>query len=105
MKKTFHLLENEGISYDFIDYKKQKPSEELLEGFSKKSSLDQLINKKGTTYRKLSDDQKTALETQATAFPIMTENSSMIKRPIVQFPDGELIIGLHDEEILKKAGK
>lgn len=105
MKKTFQLLENEGISYEFIDYKKQKPSEELLESFANKASLDQLINRKGTTYRKLSEDEKVALETDTTAFPLMAENSSMIKRPIFQFPDGELILGLLEKEILKKAKK
>jgi Spx/MgsR family transcriptional regulator len=105
MKKTFQLLEKEGIAYEFIDYKKQKPSKELLETFNKKASLDQLVNKKGTTYRKLSEDQKIALETETTAFPLIIENSSMIKRPIVQFPDGELILGLQEEKILKKAKK
>lgn len=105
MKKTFQLLENEGISYEFIDYKKHKPSRELLESFREKSSLDQLINRKGTTYRKLSDDDKAALDIDETAFSVMSENSSMIKRPIVQFPDGELLLGLQEEEILKKAKK
>lgn len=102
MKKTFQLLDREGVSYEFIDYKKQKPSRELLEGFSQKAGLDQLVNKKGTTYRKLSEDQKGALETKTTAIPLMIENSSMIKRPIVQFPDGELILGLQEEEIIQK---
>jgi Spx/MgsR family transcriptional regulator len=105
MKKTFQLLDSEGIPYEFIDYKKQKPSEELLESFSKKASLDQLVNRKGTTYRKLSEDQKAALETETTAFPLMAENSSMIKRPIVQFSDGELVLGLQEDEIIKKAKK
>ncbi len=103
MKKTFQLLDNEGISYEFIDYKKQKPSQDLLENFTKKAGLDRLVNKKGTTYRKLSEDEKTSLESVSTAFPLMMENSSMIKRPIVQFPDGELILGLQEEEILQKA--
>lgn len=105
MKKTFQLLEKEGIAYEFIDYKKQKPTRELLETFNNKAPLDQLVNKKGTTYRKLSEDQKAALKTDTTAFPLIIENSSMIKRPIVQFPDGELILGLQEEEILKKAKK
>ena len=103
MKKTFQLLDNEGISYEFVDYKKQKPTQGLLEDFGKKAGLDQVVNKRGTTYRKLSEDQKAALETKATAFSLIMENSSMIKRPIVQFPDGELILGLQEEEILKKA--
>jgi len=103
MKKTFQLLDNEGVSYEFIDYKKQKPTNELLASFVNKASVEQLVNRKGTTYRKLTDEQKASLETETTAFSLMIENSSMIKRPIVQFPDGELILGLQEEEILKKA--
>lgn len=103
MKKAFQLLDGEGISYEFIDYKKQKPSSQLLEDFTTKVGLEQLVNKKGTTFRKLSEDQKAALEKKETALPLIMENSSMIKRPIVQFPDGELILGLQEDEILKKA--
>lgn len=105
MKKTFQLLDNEGIDYEFIDYKKQKPTKELLESFASKVTVEQLVNRKGTTYRKLSDVEKASLENGTTAFPLMIESSSMIKRPIVQFPDGELILGLQEEEILMKATK
>ena len=103
MKKTFQLLEQEGIDYDFIDYKKERPNTELLGGFMKKRSLEELINKRGTTYKKLSDEQKEFLENEASAVPIMMENSSMIKRPIIEFPDGALLVGFQEEEIIKKA--
>lgn len=102
MKKAFQLLDGESVSYEFIDYKKQNPTLELLESFTTKVSLEQLVNKKGTTYRKLSEDQKAALEKQETALHLIMENSSMIKRPIIQFPEGELIIGLQEEKILSK---
>src|SRR5690606_28975365 len=102
MKKAFQLLEQEGVSYNFIDYKKQKPSEDLLQEFSEKIGLDQVVNKKGTTYRKLSEEQKAALDSEVTAFPLIMENSSMIKRPILRFPDGTLIVGLQEQGILGK---
>lgn len=102
MKKTFQLMDENGVSYEFVDYKKNKPSVSLLTEFSKSVGLDQLINKKGTTYRKLSDEQKAALETKETAFPLMAENSSMIKRPIIQISEGDLILGYQEEEIIKK---
>ncbi len=103
MKRAFHLLEQEGVGYDFIDYKKERPDNELLGSFMKKKGLEELINKRGTTYKKLSDEQKEFLGDEATAVPIIIENSSMIKRPIIEFPDGELIVGLQEEEIVKKA--
>ncbi len=53
MKKTFDFLAEKGVEYDFIDYKKQKPDAALLEGFLEKTELASLVNKKGTTYRKM----------------------------------------------------
>lgn len=103
MKKTFGLLEHEGIGYDFIDYKKEGPDKELLNRFTDRIGLEALINKRGTTYKRLSDEQKGQLDNHSGAFPIMMENSSMIKRPVIEFPDGELIVGFQEAEIIKKA--
>lgn len=103
IKKTLQLLEHEGIGYDFIDYKKELPSKELIEGFLQKVSLSELINKRGTTYKKLTEDQKNLLESKESSLPVIINNSSLIKRPVVQFPNGDLIVGLKKEEILKLA--
>lgn len=103
MKKTFQWLEKEGISYEFIDYKKEEPNIDLLKGFLDQARLAELINRKGTTFKKLSTEQKSLLENQDTALPILAENSSMIKRPLIQFPDGQLVVGFQEEEILDKA--
>ncbi len=99
MKKTFDYLNERGREYEFIDYKKQKPSEELLTGFLEKTSLESLVNKKGTTYRKLTDAQKAQLEDQESALPILMENSSMIKRPLIMYPDGTVSLGFVPEEM------
>src|SRR5690554_7365331 len=105
MKKTFQLLEKEGVSFEFVDYKKEKPDIALLEGFTDRVGLDQLVNRKGTTFRKLSDAQKASLDHKESAFPLLAENSSMIKRPILQFPDGDLILGFQEDEILQRVSK
>ncbi len=102
MKKTFTFLEEKGVAYEFIDYKKQKPSQELLVGFLAKTPLDSLVNKQGTTYRKMDDSQKSALEKVETALPILIENSSMIKRPVIVYPDGSLTLGFAPEKISEK---
>lgn len=99
MKKTFDFLAEKGVEYDFIDYKKKKPDAALLQGFLKKTDLSLLVNKKGTTYRKMTDEQKTALEKEVTAIPILEENSSMIKRPVIIYADGSLTLGFDAEEI------
>ncbi len=104
MKKTFNFLEEKGVSFDFTDYKKEEPTKELLEDFLAKSSLEALVNKKGTTYRKMDDAQKTALEKQETAIPILIQNPSMIKRPLIAYPDGSLTLGFNEEKIAAHLG-
>ncbi|MDR7131738.1 arsenate reductase [Algoriphagus sp. 4150] len=99
MKKTFDFLTEKGVDYDFIDYKREKPDAVLLEGFLKKTDLSSLVNKKGTTYRKMTDDQKSALENEETAIPVLEENSSMIKRPVIVYKDGSIGLGFDPEEI------
>lgn len=102
MKKTFSFLEAEGIEFDFVDYKKEAPSEELLLKFESKVGLESLINKRGTTFRKLTDSEKYLLENKASAIKILMEKSSMIKRPILEFPNGKLVLGFEPEQIKSK---
>ncbi|WP_291781388.1 Spx/MgsR family RNA polymerase-binding regulatory protein [Cecembia sp.] len=104
MKKTFDFLGNEGVNYEFVDYKKKAPGTELLNSFAEKVGFEALVNKKGTTYRKLEDREKELLGSKESALAILTEKSSMIKRPIVEFPDGSLILGFEPEQIKGKLG-
>jgi Spx/MgsR family transcriptional regulator len=105
MKKAFKTFDSEEIGYIFHDYKKEAPSEGLLKKFIEKAGLDNVVNKRGTTYRKLSDEQKQAVEHVESALPILQANSSMIKRPIVELPDGQVIVGFgpHLVEKIKEA--
>lgn len=102
MKKTFDFLESEGIDYEFTDYKKSSPHAGLLVKFADKVGFEKLINKKGMTYRQLSDEEKTQLESENAALALLSKKSSMIKRPIVQFPDGSIILGFEPEAIKGK---
>lgn len=102
MKKTFDFLNENNIPYQFIDYKKQAPDVALLKKFAKIVGFESLINKKGTTYKKLSEEDKKKMETENTSLQILVSNSSMIRRPIIEFPNGELILGFEPEKILAK---
>jgi arsenate reductase (glutaredoxin) len=102
MKKAFAFLEAKGIAYEFVDYKKHKPDEQLLVRFADKVGFASLINKKGTTYRKLSEEDKEELEVEAKALALLGSQSSMIKRPIIEFPDGSLVVGFDEAEISQK---
>ena len=102
MKKTFSFLEEKGISYEFIDYKKQSPDTNLLQAFLSKITLDSLINKQGTTYKKLDESQKEAVGQELTAFPILMAQPSMIKRSLIEYPDGSITLGFVPEQIASK---
>jgi Spx/MgsR family transcriptional regulator len=102
MKKTFDFLESKGVEYEFIDYKKHKPSKELLTDFIEKAGLDAVINRKGMTYRKMDEGQKQSLEKADSAIPILMDNSSMVKRPIILYPDESLTLGFDSDAIAEK---
>jgi Spx/MgsR family transcriptional regulator len=102
MKKTFAFLEENGLSYEFIDYKKQSPSADLLRNFLSKTSLETLVNRQGTTYKKLEDAQKDAVLQESTALPILTAQPSMIKRPLIEYADGSVTLGFLPDQIAAK---
>lgn len=102
MKNTFSFLEEKGVYYEFIDYKKQKPDGELLAFFADKLGIENLPNKKGTTYRKLSDQDKSLLDDPKQALELLQANTSMIKRPILVFPSGQVMAGFDPEAISKE---
>lgn len=104
MSKSMAFLQEKGVGFELIDFKKQKPSEQLLKGFLAQTSLNVLVNKQGTTYRKMTGAQKMHLENEATALSLLVENSSMIKRPIIVYPDGSITIGFQPKEIEDKLG-
>ena len=88
MKKAFDLLNELGLVYEFHDYKKQGIDKETIQRWVDSLGIDKVLNKRGTTWRKLEDVQKQAADSDVDqAIDLLIENTSMIKRPIVE---GEL---------------
>lgn len=83
VKKARRWLDNAGISYEFHDYKKKGITEAKLKGWSKESDWELLLNRRGTTWRKLDEAQREGI-TQAKAIKLMKENTSLIKRPVIE---------------------
>ena len=85
MKKAFTKLDELGVSYNFHDYKKQGIDKESVQRWVNELGIDKVLNKRGTTWRKLSDEQKQAADSDVdNAIDLLIENTSMIKRPIVE---------------------
>lgn len=85
MKKAFAKLDELGVSYEFHDYKKQGIDKDSVKRWVDELGIDKVLNKRGTTWRKLDDSQKQAADANIdTAIDLLIENTSMIKRPIVE---------------------
>ena len=99
MKKARAWLDQRGVAYDFHDYKSAGIDRERLERWSKKVGWETLLNRAGTTFRKLPDKDKTAVD-EKKAIALMLDQPSMIKRPVLDH-DGKLIVGFSLETYAK----
>ena len=85
MKKAFTKLDELSVSYDFHDYKKQGIEKDTIQRWVESLGIDKVLNKRGTTWRKLTDEQKQAADASVDkAIDLLVENTSMIKRPIIE---------------------
>ncbi|MBE0363294.1 arsenate reductase [Pseudoalteromonas ulvae UL12] len=82
IKKAKKWLDSQNVSYQFHDYRKQGLTAELLQTFEAQLGWEQLVNKRGTTYRALTDEQKAGLN-KDTALALLLEHPAMIKRPLL----------------------
>lgn len=90
MKKARTWLEAHGAAYDFHDYKKAGITAETLNAWADAVGWEVLINKAGTTFRKLPDADKAGID-RAKAIALMVEHPSLIKRPVLEYPGGVLV--------------
>jgi Spx/MgsR family transcriptional regulator len=95
MKKAFTWLDGHGVAYDFHDYKKAGVSRAELERWCAALGWDKVLNRAGTTFRKLPEAARANLD-QASAIALMLEQPSMIKRPVLEGP-GVLELGFKPE--------
>lgn len=84
MKKSFAALTVAGKDYVFHDYKKSGVSREILQRWIAELGIDSIINKRGTTWRKLTTEQQARCADPEQAIALMIEYTSMIKRPIIE---------------------
>jgi len=92
IKKARTWLGAEGVAFDFHDYKKAGIDPAKLRDWVDRLGWEVLLNRAGTTYRALSDEQKQGLDADK-AVALMVAQPSMIKRPVVETGDGRLLVG------------
>lgn len=90
VKKARAWLGDAGIAYDFHDYKKAGIDEARLRRWADEAGWEKLLNRAGTTFRKLPDADKTGLD-EDKAIALMLAQPSMIRRPVVEAGDALLV--------------
>ena len=102
MKKARAWLDGRGIAYEFHDYKTAGIERAQLEGWARAVGWEVLLNKAGTTFKKLPDAKKEKLD-EKKAIALMLDQPSMIKRPVLDI-GGKLTVGFKPEVYEKAVG-
>jgi arsenate reductase (glutaredoxin) len=105
MKKARAWLDGHGVAYDFHDYKTAGIAKDKLKRWSDEVGWETLLNRAGTTFKKLPDADKEGLN-ERKALALMEAQPSMIKRPVLDL-GGKLLVGFKEEvyarEVASKA--
>lgn len=83
VKKARDWLANNGVAYEFYDFKKNGVNHALLESWLSQYPWEKLVNRAGMTWRNLSDTEKAAVIDANSALNLMLEKTSVIKRPVL----------------------
>ena len=98
VKKARTWLTDQGLAYTFHDFKKQGvPAEELAQWVAA-AGWQTVLNRKGTTWRKLEAATQAAVVDSASAQALMCEQTSVIKRPVIAWPSGKITVGYTPEQ-------
>ncbi|WP_315285759.1 Spx/MgsR family RNA polymerase-binding regulatory protein [Neisseria bacilliformis] len=84
VKKARAYLAAHGADYTFCDFKKTPPTTAQLEAWLADIPLDTLLNRRGTTWRKLTPEQQAQAQEPAAALALMAAQPSLIKRPVLE---------------------
>ncbi len=93
VKRARDWLTNQGVAHEFHDFKKQGVPADHLAAWVQAAGWERILNRKGTTWRKLPEAQQASVVDAASAQAVMREQASVIKRPVVEWDDGRITVG------------
>lgn len=100
VKKARNWLSEQQIAYDFHDFKKAGITAELIQSWLTQTDWQTLVNRKGTTWRKLTEYEQNSIQDNDTAISCMMQHPSVIKRPVLVIQDQQhtnLLVGYAEE--------
>lgn len=104
VKKARAWLAERGVAVTFHDFKKQGVPDAALDAWIGALGWEALVNRSGTTWRRLDDAAKAGVTDAASARALMQVQASVIKRPVVQWPDGTFTVGFSPERFSQRLG-
>lgn len=96
IKKARNYLTASDIDYRFHDYRVEGIDDALLQSFIDQLGYEVLLNTRGTTWRKLPEAERNAVNDADSAKALMLAQPAIIKRPVLSAPNGELLVGFSD---------
>ncbi|MGO0306362.1 ArsC family reductase [Endozoicomonas acroporae] len=96
IKKARRWLEGAGIEYHFHDYRKDGLLKDMLEQWASELGWEALLNRRGTTWRQLPEEEKAAINAER-AITLMLEQPAMIKRPLLD-TGSQKLLGFSEEQ-------
>ncbi len=96
-------LDRHGVVYRFHDFKKHGVPADQLANWMAELGWERLLNRQGTTWRKLDDNTRSAIEDAASAADLMKSQPSVIKRPVINWSDGDYTVGFDADAFARRA--
>ena len=98
VKRARDWLATHGVEFQFHDFKKQGVPPDRLAAWVAAAGWERVLNRKGTTWRKLDEAQQASVIDAATAQALMRDQASVIKRPVVEWDDGRITVGFDADD-------
>lgn len=104
VKSAIDWLSKNKVEFEFHDYKKSGITAEKLSAWSKQVGWENLVNKRGTTWRQLPEADQKKVTNEKSAIALMLEKTSVIKRPLIEEKGKVILLGF-DGDMYKKVLK
>ncbi|WP_017347717.1 ArsC family reductase [Pantoea sp. A4] len=97
IKKARRFLEQQNVAYQFHDYRVDGLDETLMQKFIAELGYEALLNTRGTTWRKLPEAEREAINNADSAAALMLAQPAIIKRPLLCAADGSMLLGFNED--------
>ena len=98
-KAAIKWLKQKKVSYSFHDFRADGVTQTQIHNWLLKVPLEKLLNRKSTAWRELTPEEQSAAETIEGAVALMEKHSNLIKRPLIEWPDGHITVGYKEAQI------